>query len=134
MNRRQFMVVSGALVVSGCATTTLYQTTVRRGRMAIDIGAYPELAKPGGAILLAAEGMEAPVVLIRRDDRHFKALSSVCTHLGCSVRPSKRFLRCPCHGSTYDLEGQVVRGPAQRALQTFETRVSENRVEIVISG
>lgn len=41
-------------------------------------------------------------------------INAVCTHLGCVVpwvRAEKRF-RCPCHGSIYDPEGSVVRGPA----------------------
>ncbi len=41
-------------------------------------------------------------------------LGITCSHLGCSVvfnKDGKRF-DCPCHGSRYDLEGKVLRGPA----------------------
>jgi cytochrome b6-f complex iron-sulfur subunit len=46
------------------------------------------------------------------------ALSAVCTHLGCMTRfrSDDRVIACPCHGSRFDLEGNVVHGPAGRAL------------------
>jgi Rieske Fe-S protein len=94
----------------------------------------PELAKPGGSIFVAAPGLDVPVVLINLDSASFRALSGVCTHLGCNVRPSGRFLQCPCHGSTYDLEGQVTRGPAEQPLRMFETHRSNGKVEVVVSG
>lgn len=54
------------------------------------------------------------------------ALSAVCTHLGCITRfrSEQRMIACPCHGSQFDLEGNVVHGPAPRSLPWLE--VSEN--------
>ncbi len=46
------------------------------------------------------------------------ALSAVCTHLGCITRfrSDERIIACPCHGSRFDLEGNVVHGPAPQPL------------------
>lgn len=137
LTRRRFLTTSGALatglVFSDCATTAIYRTVVLNGRVEVNIDEHHELAQPGGIILLGVEGVRGAIVLVNAG-QNFRALSSVCTHLGCNVRPSRHFLQCPCHGSTYDLEGNVVRGPAQRALQTFETHVSGNKVSIVVNG
>jgi len=56
----------------------------------------------------------------------FRALSSVCTHLGCVTRyePGKNIIACPCHGSRYALDGEVLAGPAPRPLPTFEMTIS----------
>jgi len=46
------------------------------------------------------------------------ALNAVCTHLGCVVpwnKAENKFM-CPCHGSQYNKEGKVVRGPAPLSL------------------
>lgn len=53
-----------------------------------------------------------------RDDRGWYGLINVCTHLGCQPTwdPQKRNLICPCHGSRFDLKGNVLRGPATRPL------------------
>lgn len=56
----------------------------------------------------------------------FRALSSVCTHLGCITRyqPGKNIIACPCHGSRYQLDGEVIAGPAPRPLPTFQMMIS----------
>ena len=52
------------------------------------------------------------------------ALSAVCTHLGCITRylSSENAIACPCHGSRFDLEGNVVHGPAPRPLPWIEVK------------
>ena len=66
------------------------------------------------------------------------ALKAECTHLGCLAAwdlPTKRFA-CPCHGSQYDPEGRVLRGPAPRALGLAKVNVREadNKVELDVWG
>ena len=50
------------------------------------------------------------------------ALSAVCTHLGCITRflSDQGVIACPCHGSRFDLEGNVVEGPAPRPLRWLQ--------------
>jgi Rieske Fe-S protein len=60
------------------------------------------------------------------------AITSRCSHLGCSVRwvpASERFI-CPCHGSVFDLEGVRVAGPAPRPLDRFFTRLHDGFVQV----
>lgn len=45
-----------------------------------------------------------------------RAMSMVCTHLGCIVDGTPDGFACPCHGSKFDQDGRVVAGPAPRAL------------------
>jgi len=59
---------------------------------------------------------EARVALIR-DEQRVYALSLVCTHLGCTVNVGSGEIVCPCHGSVFDREGRVLKGPAGRPLQ-----------------
>jgi cytochrome b6-f complex iron-sulfur subunit len=43
-------------------------------------------------------------------------MSLVCTHLGCIVSATDGGFLCPCHGSEFDKDGNVVSGPAPSAL------------------
>ena len=61
------------------------------------------------------------------------ALSAVCTHLGCITRflSDEKCIACPCHGSRFDLEGNVIHGPAPRPLQWLEVQVDAGGVLVV---
>jgi len=59
-------------------------------------------------------------VIVSRDEKGLFAISLVCTHLGCIVSKTSQGFSCPCHGSKYDEKGDVVKGPAPRALDWFE--------------
>lgn len=55
-------------------------------------------------------------VAVFRDDEGVFALSTVCTHLGCIVKPTPRGFECPCHGSGFAKDGTVTKGPAPAPL------------------
>jgi cytochrome b6-f complex iron-sulfur subunit len=55
-------------------------------------------------------------VAVFRDREGVYAVSLVCTHLGCIVKPGPRGFECPCHGSQFAADGRVLRGPAPKAL------------------
>jgi cytochrome b6-f complex iron-sulfur subunit len=50
------------------------------------------------------------------------AVSTVCTHLGCIVKPTASGFDCPCHGSTFAKDGSVLKGPAPTGLHWHEVR------------
>ena len=58
---------------------------------------------------------DVPAVLIHDQDG-FKALSLTCTHLGCTLEEEDNKFSCPCHGSQFDENGNVLHGPAIRKL------------------
>ena len=70
--------------------------------------------------------------LCRLEDGGFLALSSKCTHLGCTVPwvdKDKKF-PCPCHGSSFDIRGEVVSPPAPRALDIHYLFIENNIVKV----
>jgi len=134
MNRRSFLKQAGAVLplVAGCAAagTTLRQVPVQNGKAFVSLADFPELSAVGGAAKLQIQGQRDPIFLVRTGESRYTALSSLCTHLACQVRKQAQTFRCPCHGSTYDLEGEVLRGPAQSPLKRFRTEVVEGGVII----
>jgi Rieske Fe-S protein len=55
----------------------------------------------------------------------FTAIDLTCTHLGCSVVPEEGRLVCPCHGSIFGVNGEVLNGPSKAALNSFPVVVTE---------
>lgn len=51
-----------------------------------------------------------------RKGNSFRAVSAVCTHLGCTVNLAGKGFHCPCHGSVFDKSGVVLSGPAPSPL------------------
>lgn len=133
MQRREFVATCSAcvgLVLSGCASLVTHAVPVSAGRARVSLAAFPELARPGGTIRILPDGMTEPIYVLARDDGAFGALSPICTHRGCTVDVSGDRLVCPCHGSTYDRDGRVLKGPAQRALTRYP--VTRSGDELVI--
>ncbi len=76
------------------------------------------------SLVIAAPGPDgAPILVVRRSSDRFTALSMRCTHEGCPVSPpAGGIITCPCHGSQFDLEGKVLRGPAKFPLARYATK------------
>jgi cytochrome b6-f complex iron-sulfur subunit len=69
--------------------------------------------------------MDAENLYLFRDQQGFHAISSVCTHLGCVVSHSEQEgFACPCHGSKFKQDGNVIGGPAPSGLPWLEISLS----------
>ncbi len=57
-------------------------------------------------------------VWVVRTPKGFYALWARCTHLGCTPNwfESERRFKCPCHGSNFTMQGDVIFGPAPKPL------------------
>lgn len=65
---------------------------------------------------------------IHRDDGGaLHAVSPVCTHMKCDVtwNAAEKTWDCPCHGSRFGIGGDVINGPATKALEKIEVREEE---------
>lgn len=74
----------------------------------------------------------APSIAVRVSEKSVRALSAVCTHLGCIVKwdDAKEVLLCPCHAAIFDVNGNVVSGPAPRPLPSYPTRITQDEIII----
>jgi cytochrome b6-f complex iron-sulfur subunit len=85
-----------------------------------DLGQASNYA-PGSQTMLA----DIPAILVHTQNG-FSAISLVCTHLGCTVESKPEGFACPCHGSRFDPQGSVTRGPAQKPLQALRTGITSD--------
>lgn len=79
---------------------------------------FDELQRGQGAIG-RVDGKQ--VAAYRDDSGALHVLSPSCTHLGCLLHFNsfERCWDCPCHGSQFGVDGEVLAGPAKAALHVF---------------
>ena len=59
----------------------------------------------------------------------FKGFSATCTHAGCTVnKVADGTIDCPCHGSKFNLDGTVAKGPAQKPLEVKNVTVQGDSI------
>ena len=123
VNRRDFLARASSLaaiaVVSACGDGVLAGGGGQRpdGQLTITVGDFPSLATTG-ALVQVGDTIAAK----RTGASSFAAYYMVCTHAGCltSITNGQRF-DCPCHGSRFDANGDVVVGPARDPLTSLAT-------------
>jgi len=91
--------------------------TARNAR--IPSGDYSDLEKGQGAVLRIDGKAQA---LYRDDDGNLFAHKAHCTHMGCPLEynEAERSFDCPCHGSRFSVQGEVLNGPAKEPLEKID--------------
>lgn len=124
-SRRKFITTLTLLLASG-GLLVRYLTPRTSGKRPVLVSAVAADVPPDGALVFPAERLA-----LMKDDGGFYALSLVCTHLGCTVIFAEDKLSCPCHGSLFDRQGAVIKGPADRPLVRMSVEVHGERVVVV---
>jgi cytochrome b6-f complex iron-sulfur subunit len=75
-------------------------------------------------------------VMLERSGGQVRALSAICTHLGCIIHwhPDRKEFVCPCHGGVYARDGHVVSGPPPRPLEKLEVQMRSERVFVLMKA
>ena len=121
-------------VLSGCSSSTSIpeETAQTPGESGIVVCHQNDL-KPGESKPFKMK--DAPALLIAQADGSYRAMSLVCTHMGCEVLYNNKdnsTLICPCHGGKFDLSGKVLEGPPPSPLPTFPVKVgSDGKVRVL---
>jgi len=84
------------------------------------------------------EGVEAggKEILIVKTGKKFTAIGNKCTHMGCKLSSGKidgETVRCPCHGSVFNvITGEVVHGPAKRPETVYTIREENEELFLAV--
>jgi cytochrome b6-f complex iron-sulfur subunit len=132
--RRRFLRrLAGAMAAGGATFIGLQRWMERSPRPA----PLPPTAMRLGPAERFAEGLtlvtEHRIVIVRRGSA-FSALSAICSHQGCTVRPSAdgARLECPCHLGVYDSTGRVISGDAPVRLRPYRAFVASGTGDLIV--
>lgn len=81
----------------------------------------------GGAAVFADQN----VIVTQPTAGKYEGFSATCPHQGCTVTDVEgNTLVCPCHGSTFGLDGQLLQGPATRGLTPQNVTVTGGQITL----
>ena len=123
--RRKFL-GTVILVLAGVFSLGKFLSPRVRSRKTLLSAPRAELPVQGALVYKEARGA------LMREGEAVYALSLVCTHLGCTGNVTPTELICPCHGSTFDRQGRVLKGPADRQLERYQVVVRGDFFEVVV--
>lgn len=137
IDRRHFLLTcaAGACTlagVGGCASLASHPVTATNGVIRLPLAEHPELARPQGSVRILPAGEREPLIVLSLGEERYSVVSPICTHRGCAVDVQGANLVCPCHGSTYDRTGAVLRGPAEQPLRRYAVKVAGAALEITL--
>ncbi|MVU81525.1 Rieske 2Fe-2S domain-containing protein [Nocardia sp. ET3-3] len=125
-------VAATALTVAGCSSGSNQSASAapnpgngnaQAKKQDDDELAYTKDVPVGGGVIAGDTVITQPTA------GSFQGFSSTCTHLGCKVNEvTNGLIKCPCHGSSYHLDGTVAGGPAPRALDSKAIRVDGDKI------
>jgi cytochrome b6-f complex iron-sulfur subunit len=121
-NRRRFLQVLAAGAVTTAAAGALSACSGQSGSGAPE----PVGDVTAGNVSALQEGTVKAVsgspVFVGRDSNGVYAMTTTCTHAGCDMSSAQAIstkITCSCHGSAFDLNGNVVNGPASSPLAHY---------------
>jgi nitrite reductase/ring-hydroxylating ferredoxin subunit len=109
---------------------------VHEGKILIPVANFPQLLKVGGCVVGESQGMVDPVAIARGEGDSFRAVRALCTHMACILRFNELniTLDCPCHGSSFEVDGRVVTGPATQPLRSLVTRFDGTLLSVLLGS
>ena len=133
LDRREMLVRAGLVTMGVAAAGVLAacggSDTPTGDAPAASDGTLAQLSDiPVGGAISATLADGQPIILVQPEKGKVVAMTAVCTHQQCTVAPDGDELKCPCHGSVYDLTGANVSGPAPSPLAQFDVHVSNGAV------
>ncbi len=111
---------------SSCAPMPLYKTSAAESKVQIPLSLFD---KSNLQIIRIAD-YPYDIAVRKNADGNFKALLMRCTHADNQLMSTGKGFLCTSHGSNFDSEGLVTKGPAERTLKSFTTEI--NNVFLVI--
>ena len=113
--------------IVGCAiTSSIYKTSITNGDLNVPLNLFDKSAMQ----IVRPAGWYYDVAVQKNPDNSYTALLLQCTHQENQLTPTGTGYHCSLHGSDFDKQGNVRKGPAEQPLHHFETSVNSNIISV----
>jgi len=113
--------------LSGCGPSfQVLNTEIKEDRITVPAESFAK----GPLVLVRPKGWYYSIALRKKEDNTYSALLLKCTHQDNQLTASSDGFSCSLHGSAYNRDGHVTKGPAERALTTYPVTIESNQLII----
>lgn len=139
MKRSEFLVNSCKLCISlstvgiamsqlsACASALpVFKTPLNKDVVNVPLSSFAE----SSLLILRDLQMPYDVLLVKKSEQEYIALYMKCTHQENQVTATTSGLYCSSHGSSFDLDGHVLKEPALKPLKRFNTIITPTQLSI----
>jgi cytochrome b6-f complex iron-sulfur subunit len=135
---KNFLLVTGALIAEVMFTRSASAVGSNSGVLRINVSSLAALVPVGGSVLVTYDAGATQLLINRASAGNFYVLNPTCTHAGCTVDlyvAANQGISCPCHGSFFGISGQVLNGPANRPLASYQSSFDgDDTLSVTVPG
>ena len=114
-------------LLSSCSKLPVYSASIDNNIIKVPFSSFVE---GQNMVLVRNKQLEYDILLLKTPDFSYKALYMKCTHQPNSLVANSTGIHCNIHGSSFDLDGNVLKEPALLPLKKFNVSVGESAVVI----
>jgi Rieske Fe-S protein len=135
MERREFLkkgcifCIGGTLLIpliESCTNIPVYKTTAKDNILQIPI----EQFLTTNYIIVRPTNVDYNIAIIKESNVEYKSFVMICTHADNMLRFTGKEFSCSLHGSIFDINGRVKRGPAEKSLIALNTIMESNALRV----
>jgi Rieske Fe-S protein len=140
MERRDFLkttcsfcVLAGAALATGmldsCSSLPIYKTAMSDNKIAVPVSLFAQT----NLQIIRPKQFEYDIALLKSNDGAYTAILLRCTHADNQLGLTGTGFVCTLHGSRFDKQGAVTKGPAQRPLKKYPAEIVSDNIIIHIN-
>lgn len=141
MERREFIenscllclgITIGGVTLSSCSNIKTINSFERNGYLEVDKSEFIDTQsnEEYTNIIVTSNSLKKPLILFKSGSDSYEAISLECTHKGVKLDLVEDTLQCSAHGSVFDKNGIVIKGPAKNNLKRYSVDKTINTILI----
>lgn len=144
MDRRRFIensclacmaIAIGGVTLSSCSSMKTVNSFSQNGYLVIEKSEFEETTsnEEYTSLIVTSNSLKTPLILFKTGADSYEAISLECTHKGVKLDLVKDKLECSAHGSVFEKDGKVIKGPAKKDLKRYSVDKTLTTIIIQLS-
>ncbi len=116
--------------LTGCgpAAFNIYKTMVTNNAIELPLSLFEK----NSLQIIRPQGWQYDIAVQKNPEGDYTAILMECTHMENQLTASQNGFSCSLHGSRFNAEGEVIKGPAEFPLKKYSTSIHHDTLILSI--